>query len=69
MPSLNSRLTANYTSRVLKGNFDLRLERYTENSFHTNDGSMTRERKVEAQVNFNFSTFRTCHGDGRRAAT
>ena len=54
MPSLNSRLTGNYASSVLKGSFDLRLERYTENSFHTDDGNMTRERKAEAQVNFNF---------------
>ena len=54
MPSLNSRLTGNYASSALKGNFDFRLERYTENSFHTNDASMTRERKGEAQVNFNF---------------
>ena len=54
MPSLNSRLTANYAPPALTGNFDFRLERYTENSYHTVDGNMTRERKFEAQVNFNF---------------
>lgn len=54
MPSLNNRLTANYAPAGLKGNFDFRLERYTENSYHTDDGAMTRERKFEGQVNFNY---------------
>lgn len=54
MPSLNSRLTANYAPPALTGNFDFRMERYTENSYHTVDGNMTRERKFEAQLNFNF---------------
>lgn len=54
MPSLNNRLTANYAPPALKGNFDFRLERYTENSYHTDDGAMTRERKFEGQVNFNY---------------
>lgn len=54
MPSLNSRLTANYAPTGLKGNVDVRLERYTENSYHTPDGAMTRERKFEGQVNFNY---------------
>lgn len=54
MPSLNSRLTANYAPPTPTGNFDFRLERYTENSYHTVDGNMTRERKFEAQANFNF---------------
>lgn len=54
MPSLNNRLTANYAPPAMKGNFDFRLERYTENSYHTDDGAMTRERKFEGQVNFNY---------------
>lgn len=54
MPSLNGRLTANYAPAGLKGNMDFRLERYTENSYHTTDGAMTRERKFEGQVNFNY---------------
>ena len=54
MPSLNHRFTGNYALSALKSNFDFCLERYTENSYHTSDGSMTRERKAEVQVNFNF---------------
>ncbi len=54
MPSLNSRLTANYVPGWAKGNFDFRVERYTENSYHTDDGHMVRERKFEAQANYNY---------------
>ena len=53
MPSLNTRVTANYALSTVKSNLDLRLERYTENSYHTADASMTRERKAEVQLNFN----------------
>ena len=57
MPSLNNRLTANYAPSAIKGNIYLRLEHYTENSYHTDDGDMTRERKFEGQVNFNYPLF------------
>lgn len=54
MPSLNSRLTANYAPGWTTGNFDFRLERYTENSYHAANGDMVRERKFEAQANYNY---------------
>lgn len=54
MPSLNGRLTANYAPGWATGNFDLRLERYTENSYHSYNGDMDRERKFEAQANYNY---------------
>jgi len=53
MPSLNGRLTANYAPSWMKGNVDFRLERYTENSYHAANGDMVRERKFEAQMNYN----------------
>ena len=54
MPSLNSRLKANYAPGWTTGNFDFRLERYTENSYHAANGDMVRERKFEAQANYNY---------------
>lgn len=54
MPSLNSRLTARYAPGWTRGNFDFRLERYTENSYHAANGDMVRERKFEAQANYNY---------------
>lgn len=53
MPSLNNRLTATYAPAWMKGNVDFRVERYTENSFHADNGEMVRERKFEGQVNYN----------------
>ena len=53
-PSMNNRLTASYAPAWKFGNFDLRLEQYVENSYHGANGSLVRERKFEAQVNFNY---------------
>lgn len=54
MPSLNSRFSASYAPEPIKGNFDFRIEHYTENSYHTSNGEMVRERKFEAQANYNY---------------
>ena len=53
LPSMNNRLTANYAPAWTKGNFDLRLEQYVENSFHGPNDSQVRERKYEEQVSYN----------------
>ena len=53
-PSMNNRLTANYAPTWTPGNFDVRVEQYVENSFHGTNDSLVRERKFEAQANFNY---------------
>ncbi|OLL27254.1 hypothetical protein BTH42_33515 [Burkholderia sp. SRS-W-2-2016] len=53
-PSLNNRVTANYAPSWMKGNFDFRIEQYTENSYHGVDNAMVRERKLEEQINYNY---------------
>lgn len=54
-PSMNNRLTANYAPAWMPGNFDVKLfDQYVENSFHGTNDTLVRERKFEAQVNFNY---------------
>lgn len=53
-PSMNNRLTANYAPAWTSGNMDVRLEQYVENSYHGKNDSLVRERKFEAQANFNY---------------
>lgn len=54
MPSLNNRLAINYSPTWMQGNLDFRIENYTENSYHTDNGDMVRERKFETQLNYNY---------------
>ena len=51
---MNNRLTANYAPAWTSGNMDVRIEQYVENSFHGVNDSLVRERKFEAQANFNY---------------
>ena len=51
--SANNRLGLNYKPSWSTGNFDLRVESYTETSFHTPDKSIVNEHKLEAQLNYN----------------
>ncbi len=51
--SANNRLGLNYKPTWSKGNFDFRVESYTETSFHTPDRSIINEHKFETQLNYN----------------
>ena len=51
--SANNRLGLNYKPLWSSGNFDLRVESYTETSFHTPDKSIVNEHKLETQLNYN----------------
>ena len=53
-PSMNNRLTAKYAPAWTSGNFDVRLDQYVENSFHDINNGLVREKKFEAQANFNY---------------
>lgn len=53
MPSMNNKLTANYAPSWMTGNFDFRVEQYTETSYHGKDGAIVREHKQEEQFNYN----------------
>lgn len=52
--SANNRLGLNYKPSWSKGNFDLRVESFTETSFHTPDKSIVNEHKFETQLNYNY---------------
>ena len=49
--SANNRLGLNVKPSWSTGNFDLRVESYTETSFHTPDKSIVNEHKLETQLN------------------
>lgn len=51
--SLNNRLGLSFKPSWSDGNFDYRLESYTETSFHSPDGSIVNEHKFETQINYN----------------
>lgn len=51
--SANNRLGLNVKPSWSSGNFDFRVESYTETSFHTPDKSIVNEHKLETQLNYN----------------
>ena len=50
LTSFNQRLGLNYAPTWTPGNFDYRYERYTEPSFHGQNGAQVNERKLESQL-------------------
>lgn len=54
LTSANHRLGLNVNPSWSAGNFDLRVESYTETSFHTPDRSIINEHKIETQLNYNY---------------
>lgn len=54
LTSLNNRVTLNYKPSWSAGNFDYRAESYTEPSFHSSNGSIVNEHKLETQLNYNY---------------
>ena len=50
LTSFNHRLGLSYAPTWTPGNFDYRYERYTEPSFHGQNGAQVNERKLESQL-------------------
>lgn len=54
LTSVNNLVTLNYKPSWGVGNFDYRAESYTEPSFHSLNGSIVNEHKLEMQLNYNY---------------